>query len=1291
MKPTTFIPGSRRAALALAGLATALMATGATAAKTPLADQPIAIADVPANVLLALSVEFPTAITRAHRRDKDEFKPELRKYLGYFDPKKCYTYADGYFQPVGFTDGNYACNNDRRENNWSGNFMNWATMQGIDTFRWVLTGGLRITDTPKQFAGASGSPLGKTILQRAFASKQPDNDEGYLKKNFPDRSLRGDLVKSYTGLPEKFHGKTLWIRNGGMGVQVRFGYQASEDSINSRPWQIGARPPSDYPIAEQIETLNVNVEVCRDEGSGANSYLESNCRKYVDATGTKTVWKPVGLMQQYRDKMYFGAFGYLHLPQETSANRARDGGVLRAQVQSIDNEITETGAFLDDPYKMKASQSVNNSGTINYLNKFGQNSGKYKYFDPVSEMYAEAVKYFKAMKPTASYVADVDATLRDGFPVFTEWNDPAKDAKYPTQGALSCKKNFILGIGDTTTNYDRNLSGGDSPVPSDVDSDMAGKTAKAWTDLVGSLEGKGTSLGSDKLEGSNQGSYMIAGIAYYAHSNDIRADVKGAQTVSTYWMDVLEDGYRDKNQYWLAAKYGGYKMPDPNTPSAFNASTSIWGGDDVKKTNIRKSDTGDDLPNSYYDVSWPDKMLAGLQSAFTSISSGAGAAAGTALSSLQLSETEGDSTTYQGSYDAGTWSGDVVASKITKIVDDQPKLEPQWSAAAKLATIGSDNRVIVTLAPTDKSKDSPTPAELKGTPFRWDNLSATQKFNLGSGDDTDGRNILNYLRGDRTNESTATVTKNYRLRTGLLGDIVDSRVVYLGKPNASYSDTYNPGYTTFKDDKAGRTPLIFVGANDGMLHAFDASEGSNAGNEVFAVVPYSSYEGPDQTPQISGLQALARPTYTHRYYMNATPEIRDVDFARTGNSLSSFSASTPADWRTLLVTGQGKGGRSFIAVDVTNITPGSLTESAMAGKVLWEFAHPNMGYSFGRPLIAKTRRWGWVVILSSGYNNSLTGKGAIFVLNAKTGELLKGPIETSAGTEATPAGLAQIEGYTESYADYTLSYVYGGDLLGNLWRFDFTDGTKDPVALKIAELKTPDGAAQPVTTAPKIEYSAKDLKRYVFVGTGRLLSPEDQGNSQQHTMYAFRDGTKSRAYGKESYEVPLPENISFPITRQKMARVANLLAGASADDAYPMGWYYDLTSSWDEEGAAGEKERQTATERIVLNLQANDGVLTWIGSLPNDDPCSPSGASRLYSTYYGSGQSVLTVIEGDKRVRRQWIGDPKALGLADTALVRIGSRISVLGTDVSGGSKIYGSTLAEAGEPRVTNWRIIHE
>ena len=155
------------------------------------------------------------------------------------------------------------------------------------------------------------------------------------------------------------------------------------------------------------------------------------------------------------------------------------------------------------------------------------------------------------------------------------------------------------------------------------------------------------------------------------------------------------------------------------------------------------------------------------------------------------------------------------------------------------------------------------------------------------------------------------------------------------------------------------------------------------------------------------------------------------------------------------------------------------------------------------------------------------------------------------------------------------------------------------------------------------------------------------------------------------------------LTLALLAAVTNLLAGATADSATPMGWYYDLTGRFTSVG------KPAVTERIVLNLQANDGVVTWGGSILNDDPCNASGTTRLYSVYYGSGQSVLTTIVGGQRSRIEWLD--LSPGLADTSLVRIGSSIRVLGTDVSGGSKIYGSTVAESGEPRVTNWRVIHE
>lgn len=1286
---------------------------GGQAATTPLADQPILVADVPANVMLALSVEFPTAITRAYT--STTFDPAVR-YIGYFVPEKCYDYVTqggvSYFTPSGALVSAGSCGG-----RWSGNFMNWATMQGADTFRWVLTGGNRLIDEPQDFAHApSSAPFGRTVLQRAYASTQGS----YLTTNFPDRILAQADVDKYTGLGSPYNTGAVWIRNGGMGTQVRFGQvkvttttttshgRTTTTTTTTNPWTWNSQSSCDSGVACAL--WNVNVEVCRDDSTGAAS-SEANCVAYKDSTGTKTVYKPVGLMQRNKGKMYFGAFGYLALNSDPTtdasgvANNQKDGGVLRSKVQSIDDEISETGYFYTNPY---GATDVTNSGTINYLNKFGLNSQGYKYYDPVSELYAEVIKYFKHLSPTGSYVSGLNSALKDGFPVITNWNDPAADAKYPNSGPLACKKNYVIGIGDTNTNYDWNLSGSTysnpsrSPIaPADVDSAMGTfQTAKAWSDEVGRLEGI-SSLGTRRSNAGadGNGSYLIAGLAYYAHSSDLRSDLSGTQTVSTYWMDVMENGYIDKNQYWLAAKYGGYVKQ--------NGSIGQFSSGDYWNRAGNKFGTYD-LPDNYYTANSPDKMKAGLESAFQSIAAGSGAATGAALSASTVSATAGGANTYQSYYDAALWTGDIKAVQVNSVdpslaLSAQSQSTALWSAAAKLDALGSGGRKIVTLAPTDRTLVSPTPANLAATPFLWANLSSTQQLNLSktaavpAGDATDGQRILNYLRGDRTYESTASTSNLYRQRGGLLGDIVDSKVVYLGDPEASYSDSANPGYSTFKTANTGRRPMIFVGANDGMFHAFDAGTSSNAGNEVMAVVPYSLYAGPDANPEVSGIQALARKTYAHRYYMDATAEIRDVDFARTGGKLSSFSSSLAADWRSLLVVGQGKGGRSFIAMDVTNFTTLPSTESAAAGKVLWEYTHADMGFSFGRPLIAKTRRWGWVVILTGGYNNTSggrAGQGALFILNARTGALLGStPVYTGSGSQTSPSGFAQIEGYTPSYQDYTLDYVYGGDLDGKLWRFNFTSETQDlPPVEQIAEFSV-GGVGQPITTAPKIEYSADDLKRYVFVGTGRLLATEDQNNTQQQTMYAVRDGTRSMAFGSESNQAAFPAGFSaFPVRRGNLVQVTDLLAGASLSASTPMGWYYDLTGT--QMQTINGANTLVSRERVVFSLQANDGVLTWVGTIMTNDPCSASVTGTLYSVHYGSGQSVLTALnaQGLSSTVPYLAG---ISGLTDTTLIRFrtstGQSIRILGTDVTGSSKLYGSSISEAGEPRVVNWRIIRE
>ena len=161
---------------------------------------------------------------------------------------------------------------------------------------------------------------------------------------------------------------------------------------------------------------------------------------------------------------------------------------------------------------------------------------------------------------------------------------------------------------------------------------------------------------------------------------------------------------------------------------------------------------------------------------------------------------------------------------------------------------------------------------------------------------------------------------------------------------------------------------------------------------------------------------------------------------------------------------------------------------------MWEFNDPDLGYSFGKPLITKTNAFGkkWLVIVSSGYNNP-SGEGKLWFLDAKDGTVLKVDCRPASAAPATPSGLAQFSGYTQDHTNYLAEQIYAGDLLGNFWRFDVSDA--DSGNWKVEKLATLDlaaGAAQPVTTAPQIEIDiANGVDRWVFVGTGRLLHEDD--------------------------------------------------------------------------------------------------------------------------------------------------------------------------------------------------------
>ena len=1277
--------------LAIALLLPALLGIGpARASSTSLADQPLfSTNSVPGNLLLSLSVEFPTAISVANYQG---YSPSSTFY-GYFDPNKCYTYYynssdtnSPYFAPYGATDSSHRCTStvnvsytahyfilsllylgsttpvvdpSTSTQLWSGNYLNWATMQTIDPFRSTLTGGYRAVDT---------SSL--TVLEKAYGSSQ-----GSIS-NFPDRTLSNANTITSTYGASSFSASSCNNKsaNGGSGLAMpgffpliavnvyicqQFKVVGTTpfplSSIDTRIWSQGnhilftnangsdtnwgastttyqpsvyvgdSLPPVILPFGVTNSTeyaAQVRVKVC-DPSVG----LESNCTKY----GSN--YKPEGLMQKYAMSMRFGAFGYLN-----DSATSRDGGVLRARMSYIGptkpvpasgttttNSNAEwdstTGVFITNPDSADATATtsltgvtVSNSGVMNYLNKFGEASGQYKTYDPVSELYYAGIRYFKNQGNVTSYSNSLNSTMIDGFPVITSWDDPIQYA---------CQQNFVLGIGDINTHYDANLPGStlrssyEPSLPAEVSADNTVNVATA-TNKIGSMEpsmfgvSNYSTLGST-YQNSSSGSlntYYIAGLAYDSHTVDMRPsdfrtsdnlDANGnkifTQTASTYWLDVMEyQQYSYQNPYWMAAKYGGFTVPSGFSPYA-PTTTSIgsdWSGG-TTDAGYPGVTTAKAKPANYFSAADPLSMSTGLTKAFLSIASKISAGSSQLnVSTLQL--TSSGNQTYAASYIASNWTGDVIAYLTSFDSSGNPSSTELWSARDKLesqaaGTGWNTNRIIATSSPSNSSAS--------GVPFRYANLSSSQLSTLGS-TATDQQNMLNFLRGDQSNEG-GSGTGAYRQRDYadgyLLGDIVDSRVAVVGSPNAGYSDSTNPGYSTFRSSNASRPQTIYVGANDGMLHAFDGT--TTGGSERFAYVPSALLPGPNNTPSTDGLAALGAKSFVHHYYVDATPVATDVDF----NNAAGTTTSTH-DWHSLLVGGLGKGGKSFYALDVTS--PQSITtEATLASKVLWEFTSSTMGYSYGNPVVVKTKKYGWVVMLTSGYNSS-DGIGRLYLVNPKTGALLE-TLSTGTGSLSSPAGLTYASGFVIDYSDYTVDAVYAGDLLGNLWRFDMTAASGGyPAPVKLATLTAADGTPQPITTRPLIEVDPNTQKRYVMVGTGRLLSTTDINNSQVQTFYAIVDGNRG-AFNSSG---------SFPIQRSNLTANTNLTTGLTSSATY--GWYYDLPHSTT--GSLGTP----VTERVNLMATANSGIVAWAGNLPSGSVCNASGSYYVYAVNFATGKSVLT-------------------------------------------------------------------
>jgi len=426
-----------------------------------------------------------------------------------------------------------------------------------------------------------------------------------------------------------------------------------------------------------------------------------------------------------------------------------------------------------------------------------------------------------------------------------------------------------------------------------------------------------------------------------------------------------------------------------------------------------------------------------------------------ALSSANFSS--GTVVAYTPWFEVGTFRGDLLALPVGQN-GTVTLLTPNWRASVQLDVQDFlTGRQIVT-----------TDGLGGGIPFLFDDLTEAQQLQVGT------QSILNYVRGDRSNESAAGL----RPRAGVLGDIIHSTPLHVGKPIAGF----NFGeYLSFASDNAGRAARVFVGANDGMLHAFDAA----TGNEVYAYVP---------SMVLGNLSKLTVQPYSHQYFVDGSLTVEDAQFG--------------GSWHSVLVGGLGAGGKGFYALDVTSAS--APTEAAAAGKILWEFhsgsaGADNLGYSYSRPSIVRVNKDPdqWAAVVANGYL-SATGVASLYVLNVQTGAV----IQEIAVPDLDANGLSSPT-LIDTNADGLVDAAYAGDLNGNLWKFDRGPSKLDAWSIAYAgqpmfQTALVDGVRQAITTAPEVGRHPHGGVM-VYVGTGRLFSDIDAADKSAQAVYGIWD------------------------------------------------------------------------------------------------------------------------------------------------------------------------------------------
>lgn len=622
----------------------------------------------------------------------------------------------------------------------------------------------------------------------------------------------------------------------------------------------------------------------------------------------------------------------------------------------------------------------------------------------------------------------------------------------------------------------------------------------------------------------------------------------------------------------------------------------------------------------FFSADSPETVVQAFADIMSRISDRKSTAAKPAINSGQVAIDESDpdnpqlvTSSYQTSYASDeNWSGDV--KRTNKSWKEVPlgsgnlelAVSEEWSAKSKLPAASARNIKI-------KSEGSSGLQDFvwvdgdKDIPGTLANLLEKDPEN-GNVADNKGEARLNYLRGDRSFEGA-----EFRTRSSVLGDFLGSSpsVVVgprylLGAANRLEPTATTGSYTTFATSIKSRKPRVYAGANDGMLHGFNAKTGA----EEFAFIPSAVF------PK---LNKLTGKNYSHEFFVDGSPVVADV--------------YNGTQWRTILVGTLRAGGKSIFALDIT--TPGS-------EKLLWEFDDSNittagavkMGFSFSQPTIARLHNGRWAVVFGNGYEaaNNTNGKAALFIVDAIEGTLEK-TLEVS-GKAGTANGLSSPR-LADNNGDGVADYAYAGDLQGNLWRFDLlSSGRSDDNLLarltnevrgsssqyKVAYNDRPMFSAvasnvaetpQPITAAPILIRHPSGVGHLVILATGKYFEDTDKDGNKSIAQSAYGIWDK-KTRGEKNATNTLSISRSDLVTQTIGSEVTATDSESSTTDARIIS---ENPIPWDEKAGwkLDLKQGGSLDGEMVIEPMVNIGQTVYFQSLvPNSDPCADGASNWTY-------------------------------------------------------------------------------